>query len=244
MTHLPPTDITPGDSTLPWIALRLRNHASAPEEAVYPELRIHANASGFRKLAKVFEEFAEVCDAQDSAPTPHGSSVTTSVTIEPGEPTSTAGPAVRELLSDRVTLRLLHLPEFERQSWIKTWCAGLGDHRCLTIRYPELVARAKSTLEALGHTPSGDGDSTDRFLPFLLSPAEALERIRREGTELRPLHGLELLHDDRGTLRLEGSYTLPDSDPAEAWRQAVTFLESIREQPAVVAFVPQRSTPT
>lgn len=234
---------TPEAPPLPWIVLRLGNRVDASEGAAFPEIRIHANSSGFRELAQVFEKFAAQCDLQDAAPNPHGASTTTSITIEPGVPTSTAGPAIREVLSDQLGLRLLHLPNHERDLWIQTWCAGLGDHRSLTLQYPELVARAQAELRMFELTVEEDGDWLRQLDPWLLSPDEALRRLALAVPHECPLYGLEVLRRHDGGLQLDRSHAFGEGDEPNPWTQAIALLQAIREHDVVVAFVPLRSTP-
>jgi hypothetical protein len=229
--------------TLPWIAMRLCNHYFLSEDSAYPELQIHANSSGFRLLAEELERFANRCDSQDASPTPHGASTTTSVTIEPGVPISVAGLAIREFLSDRLGVKLLHLPRHEQDLWIKTWCPGLGDHRCVTRRYPELTARARSELDLFCPARTEEADRSRELDSLLLSPDDALSRLAHGGRDAEPLYGLEVLHRHDGRLSLGGSHSFRADDVRNPWEQAIELLKSIRGQDVVVAFVPLRSTP-
>jgi hypothetical protein len=229
--------------TLPWIVMRLCNHYFLSEHSAYPELQIHANSSGFRLLAQELERFANQCDSQDASPTPHGASTTTSVTIEPGVPISVAGLAIRECLSDRLGVKLLHLPRHEQDLWIKTWCAGLGDHRCVTRRYPELTARARSELDTFCPARAEDADRSWGLDSLLLSPDEALRRLAHEVPDAGPLYGLEVLRRHDGRLSLSRSHSFREDDERNPWEQAIALLKSIREQDVLVAFVPLRSTP-
>lgn len=229
--------------TLPWIVMRLCNHYFLSEHSAYPELQIHANSSGFRLLAQELERFANQCDSQDASPMPHGASTTTSVTIEPGVPISVAGLAIRECLSDRLGVKLFHLPRHEQDLWIKTWCAGLGDHRCVTRRYPELTARARSELDALCPARAEEADRSWELDSLLLSPDDALRRLAHKVPDTEPLYGLEVLRRDDGKLSLSRSHSFGADDEGSPWKQAIALLKAIRGQDVLVAFVPLRSTP-